>query len=360
MAGEVWALDDGYGDNKGVAAGKQLLLPTFASRLLTEYKRDDVDSKDAIDPLSFLVVEINGKKWTVGEGARQDDWIGGENKHRDERFPIILKTALGLMAKNAKTRVSTLVMGLPVNADEDPERHELLHKLVVGDHKVKLYFADGRISTKEITIEELVIKKQPVGSVYNVILDKAGNTKDMEFAEQFNVVADIGARTFNIYTMSNLEPVSDLCDNTNDGIYAAHIYLQKLLKQNLGKNVPLGKMRNVIEKGYIGESDISEMIEESYRHLANRIKNILYTMFVDDKDMVDRFIFTGGGSEVLSEYLEDFGQEFFGKEVLFLDRFATAQGLYQFGLRHNRKKTVIIEGEVINDAISEEHQLQGK
>lgn len=333
----VWAIDDGYGDLK-INNGKNLyLLPSHCT--WWRPKSNDFNDSKEVDPLSYISVEVEGERYLVGEGAIEQDirssWTGGDNKHLDHMFPILLKACLGILAEGAKTVVvEPLVMGLPVKADENEERHRLLEKIALTNHKVRITFADGRYHECEIYVNEILTKKQPFGSFCDLILDKNGEIDDKAIASQFNVIVDIGARTLNIYTLDNLEPIYDLCDTTNHGIFTAYEIVADFIRERLGYSVPFGKIRSVIRREEIRGYDLRPVIHKSYELLSNEIKRIIDTMLVDSWALVDRIVFTGGGSEVLRPWLEKWYED---KGAMFLDRFATVRGLRKYGVRHARK-----------------------
>lgn len=336
MANFVWALDDGYGDNKGHNGRLKLLVPAYATRWRPKPKAELGSKKEILDPFSYIGVEIGDQHYLVGQGAIEQDmkisWTGGDNKHTDDMFPVLLKTCLAILAEDDKmVVVEPLVMGLPVTAEADEKRHKLLEQKVLGTHKVKVTMADEKVLEREIYVKELITKKQPFGSFCDIVLDKTGDIKDAVIASQFNVIVDIGARTLNVYTLDNLEPVPDLCDTTNHGMYTAFNWVGDFIEDKLKQPVPSGKLTKIIQKGEIRGIDLSNVITRSYETLANEIRRLLETMFVDAWVFVDRIIFTGGGSEILKPWLE---RAFEGKGYMFLDRFATARGLRKYGMRH--------------------------
>lgn len=333
----IWCLDDGYGDNKLYNGKSSYLIPSHATHWRPKMKSDMKEvNKDA---LSYIGVDVDGVKYLVGQGALEQDasihWSGGENKHVDKIFPILLKTCLAVLAEGiTKPVVEPLVMGLPVKADEKEDRHELLQKLVVGNHVLTLSLMDGAIHQKEVYIKELVTKKQPFLSFCDVILDKKGQIKEETVAGQFNVIVDIGSRTLNIYTVDALDPITDLSDTTTQGIYTAYEMVADFIEEEFKFRVPTGKMPNFVKKKTIKGMDLTPVIDRAYSVLANEIVRTVQTMFVDSWAYVDRVIITGGGSELLKPYLENA----FPVSPQFLDRFATARGGWKYGIRHALKK----------------------
>jgi len=340
----VWCLDDGYGDNKMFNGRQEFLIPSYATPWRQKMKSDIKDDNPA--PLSYLGVEVDGVRYLVGQGALEQDvsihWAGGENKHIDKIFPVLLKTCLAVLADGiSRPVVEPLVMGLPVKADEQEDRHRLLQELVVGVHEVSLNMNGEWTPKKKIHVKELVAKKQPFLSFCDVVLDKHGRIKDETVAGQFNTIIDIGSRTLNIYTVDALDPITDLCDTTTQGIYTAYEMVADFIEEQFRFRIPTGKMPNFIRRKTIKGMDLTPVIERAYSVLANEIVRVVHTKFVDSWAYVDRIFITGGGSELLRKYLEDA----FPVTPQFLGRFATARGGWKYGIRHALKR----KGEITID-----------
>lgn len=334
----IWCLDDGYGDNKLYNGKQEFLIPSHATSWRQKMK-SEIKDNDSTDILAYIGVEVEGVRYLVGKGALEQDasvhWAGGENKHVDQIFPVLLKTCLAVLADGINNPVvEPLVMGLPVKADEKEDRHELLQKLVVGTHEVSVNLTGKWSPTRRIYVKELVTKKQPFLSFCDVILDKRGQIKEETVAGQFNVIIDIGSRTLNIYTVDALDPITDLSDTTTQGIYTAYEMVADFIEEEFKFRIPTGKMPNFIRKKTIKGMDLTPVIDRAYSTLANEIVRVIHTMFVDSWAYVDRIIITGGGSELLRPYLENS----FPVTPKFLNRYATARGGWKYGVRHALKK----------------------
>lgn len=337
MAINVWAFDDGYGDNKLYDGENDIIIPALTTNWIKQLRHESAlgDNKK-VDPLSHIGIEIDGimGKFLVGEGATQDislNWVGGSNKHKDLNFPILAKACLGVLSGNSnKVTVEPLVMGLPVDEDESKERHDLLKGLMEGTHKMTLHLADGRELKKEITIKELVTKKQPFGSFCDMILNEEGGIANKEMAASFTVIVDIGTRTLNVYTLDALNPITDLSKTFNKGIHVAYGHVNDIINNELGFKLATGKVSDAIKRGKVGGMKLGDATKRSYQMHANEIYNIVDTMLVDSWVYVDNLIITGGGSELLKPYLHDL----FPVKPLFLSRYSTARGFWKYGVRH--------------------------
>ena len=79
-------------------------------------------------------------------------------------------------------------------------------------------------------------------------------------AKGYNVIADIGARTFNLYALNKLKPIADKSTNTNHGMYSAYQTVNKWIESNLGSAIPDGKIKNYIDEGKIKGYSLEKII----------------------------------------------------------------------------------------------------
>ncbi len=334
---KIYAFDDGYGDGKCATDTDIFLLPSFCSTFRPK-PVDEFHQINQKEQYSYLAAEVNGQKYIVGQCASDLDenisWNGGINKHQDWQFPILLKTSLGLMAKTHRETVDMLVMGLP-NKNYTKDRISLLEELICNKpHHIKLSMDGVDFFEREISVKQIEVKRQPFGSLCDLILCEEGELVNKDLARKFVVVADIGARTFNIYTSNALEPVPDLTTHTNDGMYTAFQNIANIIEEELQFSVPDGKIPGIIKKGHINGIDLGPAISQSYRMLAQKIKSALDKKLINSWAFVEMIVFTGGGSELLKPYLLPM---FSDRKVMFLNRFSTVRGLRKYGVRQYKK-----------------------
>jgi plasmid segregation protein ParM len=338
----VFAFDDGYGENKITNGEQSFIIPN----LQTHYRPRPTNDFESIQPQpnDFIVAEINGEKYVVGKGAEEIDsnieWIGGANKHVDLGFPIILKTCLGMLAKEENVIVDRLVMGLPVKEYRKQERINQLQNLILNkEHFVKLEYANGVKATRKVIIKDLDVKMQPFGSICDLILDKNGEIIDHQTALDYNVVVDIGARTLNILTMREMKEVPDLSTHSNHGMFFAYDMINEYLQHNGKPTIPTGQLPTVVRNGRVGNEDITKQVSMSYGLLANQIHSIIETMLVNHWSLINKIIFTGGGAVVLKKHLT---RLFADKQSIFLSQENNARGLHKHGVRMAKKQAKLV------------------
>lgn len=340
MAIQVWGFDDGYGDVKGFNGKQSVYYPSNVTQF--KEKHDTVLGGRKADPLSHIVVEYDDKKFLAGQGAidqdMQSSWIGGNNKHKHPMFPALAKAGMAMLAEDYDTiKVDPIVLGLPVEHADNEDRVNLLKKIFGNNHKIRLTLADGSTFEKEVDVKDVVVVSQPFGTFCDIILDDEGEIQNPELATKFVVVIDIGAGTVNFLTLSDLEPISDGTTHINKGMYTAYLEVGKKIKEDFGKEYPLGTLPKIIKRGSIaGGHNITHIIEEKFELHAGEIGSEFDTRFRNFIPFIEAVVFTGGGSVVLKEYLERYFAEY-DFEKIFLGVHNTARGLRKYGLRHAKK-----------------------
>jgi plasmid segregation protein ParM len=360
----VWSIDDGYGDLKAdngvkenggeIGADEQLNWWEFFKRtgqllmpshiMLDPKLRDDaMDSDSDLDPLSYIKVTYQKRKYIVGLGAVQQDananWLGEDNKHQHMFFPVLLSATLGLMATSEKMIVDELVMGLPVKAEKDRDRHNLLKELVLNKtHETIIELADGTILNRQVVVNSLSIKSQPFGSFCSVLFDETGNYKNPHLVSQVTTIADLGTKTFNVCTLDkNFKILEQLTDNTNNGMMEAYRRINEDIETELGNPIPEGKLSEIVKLGKVDTFDLTESKKFHYELQAQFVSTELNKILANSMAMVENIIWTGGGTEVTREWLpKKMDARLAKKKVYYLDRFATARGLRYFGVMKAR------------------------
>lgn len=348
----VWADDDGFGDGKQFDGEYTSLLPNFIKPIGRTYSDNDDDD---INPDERIIAEVHNvekgtsEKFIVGLGAlnkeKGTDWNGAvEFKHLDADFKPFLSTSLCLMAENHPEEVDLdmLVMGLPVNEHEKMERKKYLKDLAIGEHKVTITKGRNEPFTRSVFVKDVLIYKQPMGTIYYYVFDEEGKFRKDSIADDFNVVSDIGARTHNIYACKQMRTEDDYLDNSESGIYSAYEFVRDQLA-NEGIHVTVSQIVARLDTKKVGDFDFSGLLDRALHRLASTIIRELSTKVQQSRNTINRIIFTGGGSEVLKAYLLPMAKQVFKRqEIVWGDRFTTVKGYRNAGVRAVRsaKKTV--------------------
>jgi len=330
------AVDDGYGDTKFNGNGTPSHIPSF----VTPFKAKPTEDFSGASRLNYVAIEIEGERYTVGDYAAKLDpnirWDAADHKHTAPNFPILFKSALGLMCTGNEELIDLLMMNLPLNFDTPDRRAELMYA-VKGTHHFKIstdgvYFVD-----KVITIGEVDIKKQAFGSLCDAMLDDDGEIMNVSLAKGFNVVVDIGSRTLNILTIDALEEQPSLSKQDNQGMYTPYIQIGTRLEEELKAPIPDGKLPTIIKTREIRNQNISTLVDAVFDNHASNIIGTLNKVLMNSWAFVNNVIFTGGGAEVLKPHLE---KHLFGVNTIYLGRYSNVRGLRKYGIRKARKSAV--------------------
>jgi plasmid segregation protein ParM len=341
MTIQVWGFDDGYGDVKGFNGKQEIYYPSNVTTY--KEKHDTVLGNKQSNPLSHIVVEYDDKKFLVGQGAvdqdMQSSWIGGNNKHKHPMFPALAKAGLAMLSEDFdNVKVDPIVLGLPVEHSENENRIKELRKIFKKKHEVSLTLADGSKFDKVIDIKDVIVVSQPFGTFCDLILGDDGEIVNPELATKFISIVDIGAGTVNFLTLNDLDPITDLTKHNNKGMYTAYNEIGKRIEEEFGKKYPLGVLPKLIKQGFIaGGNNIQPIVNDVFELHAGELMSEWETLFRNSISYLDAVIFTGGGTEVLKDYLVKYLDEY-DFEKIFLGVHNNARGLRKYGIRHAKKK----------------------
>ena len=148
-----------------------------------------------------LCIEYSGKKYFVGEIARRQSQprvtMGAERFTGVEGMGLMC-TVLALLAEEDHEHIR-LVAGLPVS---DFQRvKEKYRQALLGPHSIRLLQTDGNWGVDySVTINEVRIIPQPVGTLFWAVLGEDGSLINKAYAAGKMAVLDIGqlylARTY--------------------------------------------------------------------------------------------------------------------------------------------------------------------
>ena len=123
------------------------------------------------------------------------DTIMYGNRYNSEAFKLLANFALGLLASDfriANNQVLEVVVtaGLPTGDYADQERLRSLLKVLEGQHQVTI---DDQIVT--VRVRKVYILPQPIGTLYNELLDDQGFIKNKALLDEKVGIVDVGGGT---------------------------------------------------------------------------------------------------------------------------------------------------------------------
>ena len=330
---ETTAIDVGFGRVKSVTERGEVDFPSVIGDFHpVSYKVED--NKD------HTVVQMNGTPFFVGEIARRQSiprsTLDAERIVGTEGLTL-LYASLSKMYKPGKHYIN-LVTGLPVN-DFDTLKEKYKNILQQSRMYFKTLTIDGEINGNYVFhINNSMIIPQPMGSLFDKLLDNNGEIKHKDYALQQVGVIDIGFHTLDLLRADNLEYIDRSSDSFRDlGLFSAFEEVRKELYKDFQIEIPLEKIEPIIYKnGHITIKGKKESIsttkqkafDQAADRIISRVKNTWKNLWE-----IDKLIITGGGATLLGEQIVN-KLNHHGTEICNNDNIYTnVKGYYKFGVR---------------------------
>jgi plasmid segregation protein ParM len=274
----------------GEAADIQFMLPTKKS-----------------DAGPCMHVQMDDQAYFVGDFAEQHSdtrqFTLDQERLLTEFSKILTLTAMGNLF-NGYAMVN-IVTGLPVGFYR--EYNQRLAKMLQGNHEITFQKSDGTSDLKRININKLKIIPQPLGSIFNLLMNEYGKITDRELAKQKIGVIDIGFRTTDFCMFQGLQYIQRGSSTSNTGIAESFRAITKKLREESNVDIELYRLYNAIESGIIKirgrEYNISKLRDSVFKHSASLIAADVARLWADDWD-IDLIIISGGGATVLAKFLQ--------------------------------------------------------
>ena len=301
---EVAGVDIGFGFTKATD-GKEFVLFKSILGEVTDIQFSLPIVKSEAGPC--LHVLLDGRSYFVGDFAEQHSttrqFTLDQEKLLSEFCKVLALTAMGYLYKD--TTPVNIITGLPVGYYR--EFNQRLSKMLKGQHEISFQKHDGSIDVTCVNINNLRIIPQPLGSIFNLLMDENGKITNRELAKQKIGVIDIGFRTTDFCIFHGLQYVERGSSTTDTGISKTFNVIAKKLREESKVNVELYRLYKAIETGFIKirgkEFNISKIRDAVFAHAASIIASDLDRLWADDWD-VDVIIISGGGAMELTNFLK--------------------------------------------------------
>lgn len=338
---EIFSLDLGNKQTKLKSSKSDYILP---SRYLNKADMPTAFGKynDGVD-LQEYEVPFSEDKYIWGRSVDQlhlDEYLADTimygNRYDSESFKLLANFALGLLASDfseAEKQVLEIVVtaGLPTSDYADSKRLEALVKVLKGQHQVTM---NSKIFT--IRVNKVYILPQPIGTLYNELLDNEGFINNKDLLEEKVGIIDVGGGTILIDTILNFQLSSKNRQQFNTGIND----LYETIANRIDGDVSLYKLEQSLRQGnqkkewsyYFSKNrqeDITTIVyKESDRFTRRLIANITATL--KNIDSIDTLLFTGGGANLINRKLVM--ETFENAVVVKKTETANVNGFYKYGL----------------------------
>lgn len=287
-------------------------------------------------------VPFSSETYVWGKGINQlhlDDYLQDTimygNRYSSEAFKLLSNFSLGLLSTDYEKATKSIlevavVVGLPTEDWANRAQDEQVIKGLKGQHQVEI---DGKTYT--IRVNRVYILPQPMGTLYNELLDEEGYlAKDNLVQEKVGVV-DIGGGTVLIDTILDFKLSKKNRKQYNTGINDLYEAIQSRMQGSVSLYQLERTLRNPEEGRYVYEFnkhnrvDITELVKAEVDRFTSRlITNIKSTL--KNLDSIDSLIFTGGGANLVNKKLLE--KEFKNSLIVENTETANVNGFYKYGL----------------------------
>lgn len=268
-------------------------------------------------------VEVEGRTFWVGNTALlqgRDEMVGGLDDKwvTGQKHEALLKAALKrVAAAGVELRGQTIVVGLPSRG-----------------------FAQSRLvyqaRAKEVAPQcEIRVVPQSMGPYYNMLFDDAGD-EQKGVASKSVAVIEVGQFTTDLARVDATVPIESALDSTDGMRVAAEALIRSVLREHqitLGLAEATAALVAGSIKNFGKTTDISALVQEAVKPVAERIADKVVQVFGSDLRTVDEIVVAGGGAPLLRAPLL---QRLPSAKIAEDPRFAVARGFLRAGIAIER------------------------
>ena len=338
---EIFALDLGNKQTKLKSKKAEYVLP---SQILNQ---DDMSQQLSSfgkkRDINYFKVPFDDSTWLWGSDLvtlKRDDYLQDtlmhQNRYTNDTFKLLANFALGLLATDYKKAGEgilevTVVTGLPTDDYNSSKQLADLTEVLKGQHQIEV---NGKTYT--VRVERVLIVPQPVGTFYDVLLDKKGYLQDEDLLEEKVGIVDAGGGTILIDTLLNFE-----LDKRNRRQYSTGANdLYEAIMSQMDGNVSLYQIEKMVRNGIKERhfsyrysknhiEDVTDLVEKEITNFTRRLVSNLKSTF-KDVDSIDTLIITGGSANLINQRL--ISDTFEGVTFVKNSEFANVRGFYKYAL----------------------------
>ncbi len=301
---EVVGIDIGFGFTKATNGKESLIYKSVYGESTDIQFRDKILGGSVNE--EYLHIELDGQAYFVGELAERQSnvrFFTLDQTQMVANFAKILAMAAlsKLVERNEPVK---LVTGLPVGQYRRLKND--LARILQGRHTLTLIDESGGRTETVISVSQVKVIPQPVGTLFDLMLNDQGGAGERRFLNEKVGVIDIGFRTSD-YAIANKTNYAERGSRSTElGIAHAFKIIAAKLQQESGVNVELYRLYEAVENGFIkirGQRiDLKKTVEQVFGQLATDIATEVNQLWADDWD-IDTIIISGGGGSVLAPFL---------------------------------------------------------
>lgn len=301
---EVVGIDVGFGFTKAFNGTNSVI---FKSVLGDSTEIQFRSSLGADQDASNLHVTLDNKSYFIGSYAELQsnvkEFTLDQDKLLEDFVKVLAITAVGVCCGDSTSL--NVVSGLPVGFLK--RDYKKFADLITGPHEITFHNENKKNVTRKVHINKVHMIPQPVGSIFNLIMDDRGKIKDQDLSMKKIGVVDIGFKTTDLSIFDRLQYVERGSTTLETGISKCFSVITNKLRQESGVNIELYRMFKFIESGMVKirgkEYNISNLKKRVYTHAAEAIASDVNQLWENDWD-IDTIILSGGGSMELAPFLQ--------------------------------------------------------
>lgn len=266
------------------------------------------------------------------------DTIQFEDRYSTHSFKLLASFAIAELAKDYKEAKNSIlevmiVTGVPTN-DFNKTSVKKIIDVLNGDHNITINEVSLNVRVKEVKI-----LPQPVGTVYDQMLDNEGYLEKEDYLNEQITVVDIGGGTILVDTLSNMNLIETGRVQKESGAYKLYEdIVSNCIKSGLHgitSNMTEQILRNNKNDKYYYKPnkndsyDITKYVKKSKTKFTRDLINTINTT-IKGTSKIDTFFITGGGANLIhqEEILNTFKHPIF----VYNSEVANVNGFYKYGL----------------------------
>lgn len=299
------AIDAGFGRTKATDGQNICDFPSLVAAYRPVKFTSGMESKT--DPTGRLVLEYEGSRYYIGSAAaRQGIAQSTIDKERavSTEGKLLSLAALGILAESETEHIN-LVAGLPVSHYSGLKNR--YYSAMKQTHRYSLLKLTGEVEKQLISnIVALRIIPQPLGTLFDMLLNNTGDIERAELAGENVGIIDIGYHTADLARADSLEFIDRKSASYPLGLFGAYLELSESINSEFGIEAAPESLEGVMRTGYIsiGGSNIAvdhltvKALKAAAGQIASKVKSLW-----PDRWQLNRIIVTGGGGATLYNQL---------------------------------------------------------
>ncbi len=200
---EVIGIDVGFGFTKACMGNERVIFKSIIGESSEiQFFSNIAENSET----SNLHISIDNKSYYIGEFAEIQSNVRqftlDQDKLLNEFLKLLALTAIGTSIKEENATVN-VVSGLPVIYLR--KYHRKFSEILSGKHRITFHSMDGKKVTKNIHINKVKMMPQPIGSIFNLLMDEEGKIATQDLIKKKVGIIDIGFRTTDVTIFDKLQ-----------------------------------------------------------------------------------------------------------------------------------------------------------